>query len=809
MEGSIVLAADAAPDVPERLPLLPLDSLVVFPNVVVPLAIVTPRHVSLIDEVLQSNKTVALATLEPDREDTEDAADDPPFYDVGTLAQIVRMMKLPDGSARILVQGMLRLRLEDFQKRDEWWFARTRELETSNPEGKETEALRRAAATLFQQAVELSPLLTDDLLPVIGALPDASKLADFIASNAGFDTATKQALLAEGDVRARLEQVAELLGEEIEILRYRSEIQDRVKNRVDKTQREFWLRQQMQEIQQELGEGESGEAEQLRAEIEAAELSEAARSQAEKELARLERMSPQSAEYHVVRTYLDWLMDLPWAEAAAEPVELATARRVLNRDHYDLEKIKERVVEYLAVRKLNPRMQGPILCFVGPPGVGKTSLGRSIAEALGRKFVRISLGGVRDEAEIRGHRRTYVGALPGRIIQALKTAGVSNPVFMLDEIDKVGQGVRGDPTAALLEVLDPAQNDTFADHYLEVPFDLSKVIFIATANSLSTVPRPLLDRMEVLHLSAYTANEKFHIARRYLIPRQTEEHGLQSGQVSISAGALRRVISEYTREAGVRELERTVARLMRKAAVQLIEGDSERVRITQRNLERFLGPPRFRSEIAGRRDETGVATGLAWTPVGGEILFIEAVRMPGKGGIRLTGQLGEVMKESAQAAYSFLRSNATELEITEESFSSSDVHLHVPAGATPKDGPSAGVAMAVALASLLSGRPVRRDVAMTGEITLRGHVLPVGGIREKVIAANRAGIRKVLLPEQNRADVAEIPEEVREALEIKLIEHVDEALDAALLERAAGEAAAPIEHREFDQLAAAGAEEAA
>ena len=461
-----------------------------------------------------------------------------------------------------------------------------------------------------------------------------------------------------------------------------------------------------------------------REEIAAAELSEAAREQAEKELGRLERMSPQSAEYHVVRTYLDWLMDLPWLAETGESVELARARKILDRDHYDLEKIKERIVEYLAVRKLNPQMQGPILCFVGPPGVGKTSLGRSIAEALGREFVRISLGGVRDEAEIRGHRRTYIGALPGRIIQALKTAGVRNPVFMLDEIDKIGQDFRGDPTAALLEVLDPAQNDTFADHYLEIPFDLSKTIFIATANSLSTIPRPLLDRMEVLHLSAYTASEKFQIARRYLVPRQLEEHGLRAEQVSISAGALRRVISDYTREAGVRELSRTIARLMRKAAVELLEGDDERVGITQRNVERYMGPPRFRSEIAGRTNEIGVATGLAWTPVGGEILFIEAVRMPGKGGIRLTGQLGDVMKESAQAAYSFLRSSATNLSISEDSFRSSDVHLHVPAGATPKDGPSAGVAMATALASLLSDRPVRRDVAMTARSRCGGTCSP-------------------------------------------------------------------------------------
>jgi ATP-dependent Lon protease len=780
MESSIISLEDEAQQVPERLPILPLDGLVVFPHVVLPLAISTPHHVALIDEVLQSHKLVTLAALKPGREDTEADEADPPFFGAGTLAQIVRMMKLPDGSVRMLIHGRSRLQLQAFQKRGDWWIARVQELQDTNAEGPETEALRRAVATIFQEIITLSPALSDELIPVLNSIAEGSKLADFVAANSSFDLETRQLLLAQPDVRARLERVAELLGEEREILEYRSQIQNRVKTRVERSQREYWLREQMREIQSELGEGESGETTQLRTELEAAELSDDARAQAEKELARLERMNPQSAEYQVVRTYLDWLMDLPWRRESEESVELERARRVLDRDHYDLEKIKERIVEYLAVRKLNPGMQGPILCFVGPPGVGKTSLGRSIAEALGRTFVRISLGGVRDEAEIRGHRRTYVGAMPGRIIQALKTANVRNPVFMLDEIDKIGQDFRGDPTAALLEVLDPAQNDTFVDHYLEIPFDLSRIIFIATANTLSTIPRPLLDRMEVLHLSAYAPGEKFHIARRYLVPRQLAEHGLSTKQVTVSDGALQRLVAEYTREAGVRGLERMVARLMRKAAVEVVEGAEETIRVTQRNLPRYVGSPRFHSEIAGREDEVGVATGLAWTPVGGDILFIEAVRMPGKGNISLTGQLGDVMKESAQAAFSFLRSTATAWDVPEETFRSSDIHLHVPAGATPKDGPSAGVAMATALASLLTGRPVRRDVAMTGEITLRGHVLPVGGIREKVIAAERAGIRRVLLPARNEPDVEDIPEEVRAALEITFADHVDEVFRIAL-----------------------------
>jgi ATP-dependent Lon protease len=538
----------------------------------------------------------------------------------------------------------------------------------------------------------------------------------------------------------------------------------------------------MREIQEELGEGQGGEAAQLRAELEAAEMTDEARAQAEKELARLERMGSQSAEYGVVRTYIDTLLSLPWKKESEAEVDLPDAREILDRDHYGLEKIKERIVEYLAVRKLNPHVQGPILCFVGPPGVGKTSLGRSVAEAMGRVFARISLGGVRDEAEIRGHRRTYVGAMPGRIIQAMRTAEVRNPVFMLDEIDKIGQDFRGDPTSALLEVLDPAQNDTFVDHYLEIPFDLSATVFIATANSLATIPEPLLDRMEVLHLSAYAPGEKLEVARRYLVPKQMAEHGLQGEQVEITEDALVRLIAEYTREAGVRNLERAVGGLLRKAAVQVVEGRTDSIRITAETLPDYAGPPRFRSEIAGREEEVGVATGLAYTPVGGEILFIEAVRMPGRGRISLTGQLGDVMKESARAAFSYLRASGDVLDIDREVFTSTDVHLHVPAGATPKDGPSAGVAMTVALASLLSGRPVRPEIAMTGEITLRGHVLPVGGIREKVIAAERAGIQTVLLPARNEPDVEDIPQEVRDHLEIQFIEHASEAFDRALIE---------------------------
>jgi ATP-dependent Lon protease len=760
---------------PERLPVLALPGVVLFPHVVLPLAIEIPEQIALVDEVLQGDKLLAVAALKPDRAADEPQGDDAPFHASGTLAQIVRMMKLPDDSVRMLVQGRSRLHLDQPVKRGDFWIAEVREIPITAAEGVRIEALRRSVSELFREIVGLSPALPDEVGPLVDALDDPAKLADFVAANVAFDVEAKQELLAEGDVARRLERVTELLGKELEILQARADIQNRVQERMGKSQREYVLREQMREIQDELGEGQGGEAAQLRAELEAAEMTDEARAQAEKELARLERMGSQSAEYGVVRTYIDTLLSLPWKKESEAEVNLPDAREILDRDHYGLEKIKERIIEYLAVRKLNPHVQGPILCFVGPPGVGKTSLGRSVAEAMGRVFARISLGGVRDEAEIRGHRRTYVGAMPGRIIQAMRTAEVRNPVFMLDEIDKIGQDFRGDPTSALLEVLDPAQNDTFVDHYLEIPFDLSATVFIATANSLATIPEPLLDRMEVLHLSAYAPGEKLEVARRYLVPKQMAEHGLQGEQVEITEDALVRLIAEYTREAGVRNLERAVGGLLRKAAVQVVEGRTDSIRITAETLPDYAGPPRFRSEM-------GVATGLAYTPVGGEILFIEAVRMPGRGRISLTGQLGDVMKESARAAFSYLRASGDVLDIDREVFTSTDVHLHVPAGATPKDGPSAGVAMTVALASLLSGRPVRPEIAMTGEITLRGHVLPVGGIREKVIAAERAGIQTVLLPARNEPDVEDIPQEVRDHLEIQFIEHASEAFDRALIE---------------------------
>jgi ATP-dependent Lon protease len=767
---------------PERLPVLALPGVVLFPHVVLPLAIEIPEQIALVDEVLQGDKLLALAALKPDRAADEPPGDDAPFHVAGTLAQIVRMMKLPDDSVRMLVQGRSRLHLDQPVKRGDFWIAEVREIPITAAEGVRIEALRRSVSELFREIVGLSPALPDEVGPLVDALDDPAKLADFVAANVAFDVEAKQELLAEGDVARRLERVTELLGKELEILQARADIQNRVQERMGKSQREYVLREQMREIQDELGEGQGGEAAQLRAELEAAEMTDEARAQAEKELARLERMGSQSAEYGVVRTYIDTLLSLPWKKESEAEVNLPDAREILDRDHYGLEKIKERIIEYLAVRKLNPHVQGPILCFVGPPGVGKTSLGRSVAEAMGRVFARISLGGVRDEAEIRGHRRTYVGAMPGRIVQAMRTAEVRNPVFMLDEIDKIGQDFRGDPTSALLEVLDPAQNDTFVDHYLEIPFDLSATVFIATANSLATIPEPLLDRMEVLHLSAYAPGEKLEVARRYLVPKQMAEHGLQGEQVEITEDALVRLIAEYTREAGVRNLERAVGGLLRKAAVQVVEGRTDSIRITAETLPDYAGPPRFRSEIAGREEEVGVATGLAYTPVGGEILFIEAVRMPGRGRISLTGQLGDVMKESARAAFSYLRASGDVLDIDREVFTSTDVHLHVPAGATPKDGPSAGVAMTVALASLLSGRPVRPEIAMTGEITLRGHVLPVGGIREKVIAAERAGIQTVLLPDRNEPDVEDIPQEVRDHLDIQFIEHASEAFDRALIE---------------------------
>ena len=765
----------------ERLPVLPLGQLVVYPHVVLPLALTDPKAVQLIDEVIQGEKRVLLGVVKSvgGMEPPEGAVMNTlphQLYDVGTLGTIVRMLKLGDGSVRVMVQGLGRARLTEVAQGEKWLMADCEPLVENLLEDSRTEALKRTVIAQFSRVIDIAPYLGAELHEVLAGITEAGKLADFIAANLDLALPAKAELLAIDDVTRRLERLSEFMVQELQVLEVGTQIQEKVKNRLDQNQREYVLREQLQVIRQELGEGEGDdELEELAKRLDDAQLSAEAKKVADRELKRLRQMSPQSAEYQVARTYLDVFAALPWGRVTQDRLDLKAAREILDRDHYDLKTIKERILEYLAVRTLNPEAKGSILCFVGPPGVGKTSLGQSIAEALGRKFTRVSLGGVRDEAEIRGHRRTYVGAIPGRIIHALQRCETRSPVLMLDEVDKMGSDVRGDPTSALLEVLDPAQNSTFVDHYLEVPFDLSSVMFIATANSIMPIPDPLLDRMEQLTLVGYTPSEKLQIAKRYLLPRQLKETGLggKEERAHLADAALERLIGEYTREAGVRQLEREIQGVLRKAALEVVEGKSTTVKISIKNLEKYAGQPKVQSEVAGRAPELGVATGLAWTPVGGDIMFIEAIRMPGKGQITLTGQLGDVMKESAQAAWSLLRARASALGIPLEVFTQSDVHLHVPAGAVPKDGPSAGITIAAALASLLTRRPSRHDVAMTGELTLRGRVLPIGGLKEKLTAAARAGVTSVLVPERNKNDLIDLPEEVRKLLDILALALLD------------------------------------
>ncbi len=772
----------------DRLPVLPLGRIVVYPHVVLPMALTDPHAVQLIDEVVQGNKRLLLGVVRPlgGTEPPEGAvmharADE--LYEVGTLGTVVRMLKLGDGSVRVMVQGLERARLAEVTPMEHWLVAGYQTFASNLPEDARTEALKRTVHAQFSRVIDIAPYLGEELHEVLVGIAEGGKLADFVAANLDLALPAKAELLAIDDVNRRLERLAELLGQELQVLEVGSQIQEKVRTRLDQNQREYVLREQLRVIRQELGEEEGDdELTELAGRLEAAGLHEEAKKVVDRELKRLRQMSPQSAEYHVARTYLEVIASLPWGRTSEDRLDLKAARDILDRDHYDLKSVKERILEYLAVRTLNPAARGGILCFVGPPGVGKTSLGQSISEALGRRFTRVSLGGVRDEAEVRGHRRTYVGALPGRIIHALQRCETRNPLLMLDEVDKMGSDVRGDPTAALLEVLDPAQNSTFVDHYLEVPFDLSGVMFIATANSLAPIPDPLLDRMEVLTLPGYTPGEKLAIAKRYLLPRQLKETGLQTERANIADGALERLIGEYTREAGVRQLEREIQGVLRKAALEVVEGRAAAIKITAKNLEKFAGQPKVQSEVAGREAEVGVATGLAWTPVGGDIMFIEAIQMPGKGQITLTGQLGDVMKESAQAAWSLLRARAGPLGIPLDAFTQTDVHLHLPAGAVPKDGPSAGIAIATALASLLCRRPARHDVAMTGELTLRGRILPIGGLKEKLTAAARAGVKTVLVPARNQSDIVDVPDEVKQLLEIKPVETIDEVLELALLE---------------------------
>ncbi|HET9984940.1 MAG TPA: endopeptidase La [Longimicrobiales bacterium] len=776
-------------ELPERIPVIPVNGTVIFPYVVLPLALTDPTLVRQLRDAAGEGGVVALLTLRPGRLPGESAPEDSPFYSVGTLGTILHLLDGgEEASVRALIQGAGRIRVDRLEREGDAWFAGVSRIADEGADGTGVEELRQAVAASFLEVLSRSQGVGPEAREALGQITDAGQLADMAAANLSVGPAEKQSLLEEPNVERRLRRVLELLEREARVREYGDELQSKVKDEVDRSQREFWLREQLKTIRRELGDEEESDVEELRRRLEEAGLPDTAREQAERELRRLQQTQSQAPEYHVVRSYLEWMASLPWSKEEEQPIDIERARGILDRDHYDLRPIKERIVEYLAVRKLNAGRHAPILCLVGPPGVGKTSLGRSIAEALGRRFGRISLGGISDEAEIRGHRRTYVGALPGRIIQAVRRAGVRNPVLLLDEIDKLGKDFRGDPAAALLEVLDPAQNHTFSDNYLEVEFDLSRTVFLATANSTAGIPPALCDRLETLDLPGYTEQEKLEIARRYLIPRQRGEAGLEEGHLRLDDDALRVLVNEYTHEAGVRELERQIARIMRKVALRVVEaGATDPVAIDVENLGDFAGKPRFTEELAGRDDEIGTATALAYTTAGGQILFVEAVGMPGSGEIHLTGHLGDVMRESAKAALSFLRSHAEELRIPPERFRDRDVHIHVPAGATPKDGPSAGVAMAVALASLFTGRAVKCSVAMTGEITLRGHVLPVGGVKEKLLAAARAGVQAVLLPRRNEADLAELPDEVRESLEFLLMDDVSDAFDRVLVERRARE----------------------
>ncbi|NNL65887.1 MAG: endopeptidase La, partial [Myxococcales bacterium] len=750
--------------IPDALPVLPLKNTVLFPFLISPLLVNSLRSKRLIESVLTTPERLFVASAVRHPVEGSPGPDD--VYRVGTVHRVVRMLKFPDDSYRLLVQGIARVRIESFADHDEYLLGRiVRIEETGDADSVEMAAIHRTVAQQFGALVAESPRLSAELQVLAQSLDDPSKLADLCAHHLEMDVAQKQAVLEETDRIARLKRVQAEIGRAREAFSIESEIREKVQSEMGKTQREYMLRQQLEAIRKELGEAEdqTAEAERLRERIDAAEMPEEAEKQARRELERLEQMPAASAEYGVIRTYLEWMTELPWAKASEDRLDVDAAREILDEDHYDLEKVKDRIVEYIAVLSLKGDLKGPILCFSGPPGTGKTSLGRSIARALGREFVRVSLGGVRDEAEIRGHRRTYVGALPGRLVQGLRRAGTRNPVVLLDEIDKVGTDFRGDPSSALLEVLDPEQNATFSDHYLEVPFDLSQVLFIATANWMDPVPAALRDRMEVIELPGYTEEEKIEIASRFLIPRQVEKNGVAGVGLELPAATLGRLIRSYTREAGVRNLEREIGSVARKIARRVAEeGVTGPITVEADELPDLLGPVRFEPELAERAGMPGVAVGLAWTPTGGDILFVESTRMAGKGGLKLTGSLGDVMRESAEAARSWLRGSAAEFGIKESDFNESDVHLHVPAGAVPKDGPSAGIAMVSSLASMMTGRPGQAGVAMTGEITLRGKVLPVGGIKEKVLAAKRAGITHVVLPERNRKDVEEVEAELLE-----------------------------------------------
>jgi ATP-dependent Lon protease len=763
-----------------RMPLLPLRGLLVYPSMVLHLDVGREKSVKALEKAMVDDGLILLCSQsevnieEPTVED---------IYRVGTVAKVRQMLKLPNGTIRVLVEGTIRAEVTEFLVNEEYYEVNIKELPEQEVSDPETDALMRTVLTQFEHYINLSKKVTPETLAAVSDIEEPGRLADVICSHLALKIKDKQEILETIDVRERLEKLLDILHNEREVLELERKISQRVKKQMEKTQKEYYLREQMKAIQKELGEkeGRAGEVEELRNQLETTEVPEKVREKIEKEIDRLEKMPAASAEGGVIRNYIDWLLSLPWMKQTDDDLDIEKAEQILNEDHYGLEKPKERVLEYLAVQKLVQRLKGPILCLVGPPGVGKTSIARSIARSMGREFIRISLGGVRDEAEIRGHRRTYVGAMPGRIIQGMKNAGASNPVFLLDEIDKMAMDFRGDPSSALLEVLDPEQNSTFSDHFIEIPFDLSKVMFITTANAAHNIPRPLLDRMEMLYIPGYTEIEKLQIAEKYLLPKQKEEHGLQPEQLEINEHTLMKLIREYTREAGVRNLEQQLAALCRKTAKQIVSKEGTSVEITTDKLQTLLGPAKFRYGTVEERDQVGAVTGLAWTEVGGDTLVIEVSVLPGTGKLTLTGQLGDVMKESAQAAFSFTRSKAEQFKIPSDFHEKNDIHVHIPEGAIPKDGPSAGITMATALISALTQIPVSKQVAMTGEITLRGRVLPIGGLKEKSLAAHRAGIKIILIPKDNEKDLHDIPDSVRQDITFIPVSHMDEVLEHALV----------------------------
>ena len=762
------------------LPLLPLRGILVFPYMIIHLDVGREKSVKALEAAMLAERQIVLATQMDAQIDTPTPEE---IYRCGTVAEIKQLLKLPGGTIRVLVEGLRRARIESYLETEDFFQVEVSEAVEDLQATPAVEAYKRNMVEAFEKWAKLSKKIPPETLVSVLSINESGRLADLIASHLALKLEDKQMLLEALDVEERLEKLCDILARELEILELEKKISGQVRKQMEKTQKEYYLREQMKAIQKELGDKDErmAEVEEYRRRLAALELPKETADKIAKEIDRLEKMPSMTAETAVLRNYLDWVLVLPWKEETEDLLDITAAETILNEDHYGLEKVKERILEYLSVRQLTESMKGPILCLVGPPGVGKTSLARSVARSLGRKFVRISLGGVRDEAEIRGHRRTYVGALPGRIIQGMRTAGSKNPVFLLDEIDKMNADFRGDPSSALLEVLDPEQNNTFSDHYVELPFDLSKVLWMVTANVLHSIPRPLLDRMEVIHLAGYTEEEKLEIAKQYLLSKQLKENGLKPSKLNVPEKVLVRLIREYTREAGVRGLERTIATLCRKAARQIVQNKKKSIRVTEKNLETYMGIPRFRQSPAEKKNQIGVSTGLAWTEVGGDVLPVEVSVLNGKGALLLTGKLGEVMRESAQAGVSYIRSRVEELGIDEEFHAKKDLHIHLPEGAIPKDGPSAGITMATAVISALTGRAVRGDLAMTGEITLRGRVLPVGGVKEKVLAAHRLGIRTIILPKENRRDLEDIPADIRKELRFVEVEHMDEVLKEALV----------------------------